>query len=200
MGEVGREIRRLREARGWGQTKLAAAADMAVSGVSQIENGHRNPNSATLVKLARALDVDVADLFPKGQAPLPFEEAPYLEDLHAAAGCETDWLICPEARWRTSWSAEPRPREAMERVRETATEFAKLRPSMAEQERGLRPSQTKFGGRYQQAWRRYFETLREAKARGVAAGLIRDEETLDDLEEKLGGKPSHYLDAFLRAS
>ena len=88
----------------------------------------------------------------------------------------------------------------MERVRETATEFAKLRPSMEKQERGLRPSQTKFGGRYQQAWERFFYTLKEAKARGVAAGIIADEETLDDLEEKLGGRPSHYLDAFLRAS
>jgi transcriptional regulator with XRE-family HTH domain len=200
MGEVGKEIRRLREAKGWGQTKLAAAADMAVSGVSQIENGHRNPNSATLIKLAGALGVEVADLFPKGQAPLPLEEAPSLEDLHAAAGCETDWLICPEARWWASWPAEPYPREAMERVRETATEFAKLRPSMAEQERGLRTSQTKFGGPYKQAWRRFFDTLEEAKARGVAAGIIRDEETLDDLEERLGGQPSHYLDAFLRAS
>ncbi len=71
MGDVGKEVRRLREAKGWGQTKLAAAADMAVSGVSQIENGKRNPNSATLIKLARALGVEVADLFPKGQAPLP---------------------------------------------------------------------------------------------------------------------------------
>ena len=59
MGDVGKEIRRLREAKGWGQTKLAAAADMAVSGVSQIENGHRNPNSATLIKLAGALGVEV---------------------------------------------------------------------------------------------------------------------------------------------
>jgi transcriptional regulator with XRE-family HTH domain len=200
MGEVGKEIRRLREAKGWGQTKLAAAADMAVSGVSQIENGHRNPNSATLIKLAGALGVEVADLFPKGQDPLPLEEAPSLKDLHAAARCETDWLICPEARWRTSWPEEPHPRETMERVRQTATEFANLRPSMAKLERGLQSSHTKFGGRYQQAWRRYFDTLEEAKARGVAAGIITDEETLDDLEVRLGGQPSHYLDAFLRAS
>jgi transcriptional regulator with XRE-family HTH domain len=200
MGEVGKEIRRLREAKGWGQTKLAAAADMAVSGVSQIENGHRNPNSATLIKLAGALGVEVAELFPKGQSPLPLEEVPSLEELHAAVGCETDWLICPEARWHASWPAEPYPREAMERVHETATEFAQLRPWMAEQERGLRPSQTKFGGPYKQAWRRFFDTLEEAKARGVAASIIRDEETLDDLEERLGGQPSHYLDTFLRAS
>jgi transcriptional regulator with XRE-family HTH domain len=198
--DVGKEIRRLREARGWSQAKLAGASNMGTSGISQIETGARNPSAATLSKIAEALGVEIRDLFPLGQAPLPLEEAPSLEDLHAAAGCETDWLICPEARWWTSWPAEPYPREAMERVRETATEFAKLRPSMAEQERGLRPSQTKFGGRYQQAWRRYFDTLEEAKARGVAAGIIADEETLDDLEERLGGQPSHYLDAFLRAS
>ena len=75
MGEVGREVRRLREERGWGQAKLAVEAGMAVSGVSQIENGKRNPNSATLLKLARALGVEVADLFPKAQAPLPLDDA-----------------------------------------------------------------------------------------------------------------------------
>ncbi len=76
MGDVGKEVRRLREAKGWGQTKLAAAADMAVSGVSQIENGRRNPNSATLIKLAKALEVEVADLFPKVEAPLWSEDSP----------------------------------------------------------------------------------------------------------------------------
>jgi len=198
--DVGKEIRRLREARGWSQAKLAGASDMGTSGISQIETGARNPSAATLSKIAEALGVEVRDLFPLGQAPLPLDDAPSLEELHAAAGCKTDWLVCPEARWWASWPAEPHPREAMERVRETATEFAKLQPSMAEQERGLRPSQTKFGGRYQQAWQRFFDTLKEAKARGVAAGIIADEETLDNLEERLGGQPSHYLDVFLRAS
>jgi transcriptional regulator with XRE-family HTH domain len=70
---VAQEIRRLREEKGWSQTKLAAAADMAVSGVSQIETGVRNPSAVTLTKLANALEVEVADLFPKGQAPLPLE-------------------------------------------------------------------------------------------------------------------------------
>ena len=69
MTGVGIEVRRLRESKGWGQTKLAAEAGMAVSGVSQIENGHRNPNSATLIKLARALEVEVSELFPKAHGP-----------------------------------------------------------------------------------------------------------------------------------
>lgn len=72
--EVGREIRRRREAKGWSQAKLAAAADMGVSGVSQIETGTRNPSAITLEKLAGALGLEVADLFPKAEEPLPFEE------------------------------------------------------------------------------------------------------------------------------
>lgn len=72
--DVGREIRRRREAKGWSQAKLAAAADMGVSGVSQIETGTRNPSAITLEKLAGALGIEVADLFPKAQAPLSLED------------------------------------------------------------------------------------------------------------------------------
>jgi len=72
--EIGREVKRLREARGWSQAKLAVEAQMSVSGVSQIENGRRNLSTATLAKLAEALDVEVSDLFPKAQAPLPLED------------------------------------------------------------------------------------------------------------------------------
>ncbi len=69
--EVGREIRRLREKRGWSQAKLAGAAGMGVSGISQIETGVRNPSAVTLAKIAEALGVGVGDLYPKGQSPLP---------------------------------------------------------------------------------------------------------------------------------
>lgn len=74
MEDIGREVRRLREERSWSQAKLAAAADMAVSGISQIETGVRSPSAATLRKLARAFGLEVADLFPKAEAPLPFED------------------------------------------------------------------------------------------------------------------------------
>jgi len=72
---VGQEIKRLREERDWSRAKLAVEADMSVSGVSMIENGQRNLTTTTLAKLARALAVEVADLFPKEQAPLPLEES-----------------------------------------------------------------------------------------------------------------------------
>jgi transcriptional regulator with XRE-family HTH domain len=73
--DVGREIRRLREARGWSQAKLAGDTGMGVSGISQIETEARNPSAVTLWKIAGALGVEVGDLFPKAQSPLPFEEA-----------------------------------------------------------------------------------------------------------------------------
>jgi transcriptional regulator with XRE-family HTH domain len=71
LGQVGREIRRLREAQGLSQTKVAAAADMGPSGLSQIETGARNPSAVTLHKIATALGVEVAELFPKGRTPQP---------------------------------------------------------------------------------------------------------------------------------
>ncbi len=76
---VGREVKRLREEHGWSRTKLAAEADMSASGVSMIENGQRNLTTTTLAKLAEALGVEVADLFPKSQTPL-FTQPPSKEE------------------------------------------------------------------------------------------------------------------------
>lgn len=72
---VGREIKRLREERGWSQAKLAVEAEMSVSGVSMIENGQRNLTTTTLGKLAKAFGLEVGDLFPKAAVPL-FAEPP----------------------------------------------------------------------------------------------------------------------------
>ena len=65
MVRVGGHIKRLREERGWSQPRLAVAAGVAVSAVSQIENGRRSPNVSTLDKLAEAFGVEVAEFFPK---------------------------------------------------------------------------------------------------------------------------------------
>jgi transcriptional regulator with XRE-family HTH domain len=82
---VGREVKRLREAKGWSQTKLAVEAGMSVSGISMIENGHRNLSTTTLARLAEALGVEVVDLFPKPQAPQPsLEDAAQSEALQEA--------------------------------------------------------------------------------------------------------------------
>jgi transcriptional regulator with XRE-family HTH domain len=46
--------------------------------INKIEQGKRSPSIATLESLSRALTVEVADFFPKAQAPLP---EPTFEDL-----------------------------------------------------------------------------------------------------------------------
>jgi transcriptional regulator with XRE-family HTH domain len=73
MREVGAEIRRLRQARGWTGAQLAVYAGMAPSAISQIETGRRSPNAGSLEKIATALEVAVVDLFPKAQSPLPLD-------------------------------------------------------------------------------------------------------------------------------
>lgn len=74
MAELGQEIRRRREEKGWSQAQLAVYAGMAPSAVSQIETGRRSPNTGSLAKIAEALGAGVSDFFPKGQAPLPLEQ------------------------------------------------------------------------------------------------------------------------------
>jgi transcriptional regulator with XRE-family HTH domain len=62
---IGHNVRRLREEKGWGQTELAFYAKMSTSIISLLENGKRNPSTNTLARIAEALGVEVADLFPK---------------------------------------------------------------------------------------------------------------------------------------
>jgi transcriptional regulator with XRE-family HTH domain len=107
--EVGREIRRIREAKGWSQTKVAAGAEMSVSGLSQIETGARNPSAVTLAKLAEALEVEVADLFPKVQASLPFDGPEDQEEQRRLVGYVRPWLLLLDSyseRWERAAKEE----------------------------------------------------------------------------------------------
>jgi transcriptional regulator with XRE-family HTH domain len=71
---IGEEVRRRREGLGLTGAQLATRAGMAPSAVSQIETGKRTPSSASVVKLAYALGVEVGQLYPKEQARLPLED------------------------------------------------------------------------------------------------------------------------------
>jgi|SRR5215212_8802533 transcriptional regulator with XRE-family HTH domain len=65
LEDIGHNIRRLREQKGWNQTELGFHANASPSIISLIENGKRNPSTTTLAKIAGAMGVDVVDLFPK---------------------------------------------------------------------------------------------------------------------------------------
>jgi transcriptional regulator with XRE-family HTH domain len=73
---IGEEIRRRRQDRELTIVQLAAKAGMAPSAISQIETGRRSPHSASVIKLAEALECEVADLYPKAPSQLSLEEHP----------------------------------------------------------------------------------------------------------------------------
>jgi transcriptional regulator with XRE-family HTH domain len=69
------ELKRLREEKGWSQTRLAQESGVDRATINQVEGGRRSPTISTLELLATALGAEVADFFPKAQAPLPFDDA-----------------------------------------------------------------------------------------------------------------------------
>src|SRR4051812_16921560 len=55
--------------------ELEAASGVGASTISKIERGVTRPQAATVRKLADALGIEVGELYPKAQAPLPdFED------------------------------------------------------------------------------------------------------------------------------
>jgi transcriptional regulator with XRE-family HTH domain len=199
-GGVETRIRETRAERGWTVRRLADESGVDKNTISGAERGLRKPNPITMHKLAEALGVEVGDLFPKVRSTPPLEDAPSLEELHAAAGCETDWLVKPESQWESAWSNDQSPRHALRIVREMTAEFGALKPLMAEQERDLPIMRRAINGWYRQAWLREFTGLQAAHNCCVATGLIRPEETLNDAAAKLGEAPGKPLEGLLAAS
>lgn len=62
LKRIGRNVRRLREAKGFSQEQLAFEADMHRTYVSGIERGVRNPTATVLERLATALGCVITDL------------------------------------------------------------------------------------------------------------------------------------------
>ncbi len=59
---LGRNLRRLREEKGWSQEVFAFEAKIHRTYVSDIERGARNPTIAVVEKLAAALEVNPGQL------------------------------------------------------------------------------------------------------------------------------------------
>jgi len=67
---LGATLRRLRRRRGATQDQIAERAGLSLKSVGEIERGEGNPGLDSLVKLADALEVEVAALFtPESLAP-----------------------------------------------------------------------------------------------------------------------------------
>ena len=59
---LGKNLRRLREEKGWSQEAFAHEANIHRTYVSDIERGARNPTITVVEKLAKPLDVSAAAL------------------------------------------------------------------------------------------------------------------------------------------
>jgi transcriptional regulator with XRE-family HTH domain len=67
-------LKELRRRKGWNQRDLAKAAGIGQDTVSSVESGRQEPRPSTLKKLARALGVEIAELYGEASqtAPTPF--------------------------------------------------------------------------------------------------------------------------------
>lgn len=59
---LGRNLRRLRQDKGWSQEAFAFEADLHRTYISDLERGARNPTITVVEKLATALGVTAGDL------------------------------------------------------------------------------------------------------------------------------------------
>jgi transcriptional regulator with XRE-family HTH domain len=60
---VGKNIQKIRESKDISQQELAAKCNFEKSNMSRLEAGRVNPTLSTLEKVAKALDVSLAELF-----------------------------------------------------------------------------------------------------------------------------------------
>lgn len=73
MDGIGERLKEERLRNGWSQKDLARESGTNVDTISGIETGQHEPRPSTLRKLAKALDIEVRELF---EEPVPLAEAP----------------------------------------------------------------------------------------------------------------------------
>lgn len=64
---LGKQIRTVRQERGFSQEDFAAEAGLGRSYYGGVERGERNIAALNLMRIAAALEVEVGELFPKAQ-------------------------------------------------------------------------------------------------------------------------------------
>jgi transcriptional regulator with XRE-family HTH domain len=100
MSTVGDRIREVREARGWTQEKLAGAAKISKSFLSEVENKGKNISLDLLLRVATALDTSIEYLATGGgdeaksrkSIIIPAELSQAAEQLHLSFQQTTDLL------------------------------------------------------------------------------------------------------------
>ncbi len=119
------ELKRIRKERGLSQARLAELAGVDKVTIVHIETGKVSPNVSTLAKLADALDCELGDFFPKGQAALFAPGDLELQRLQRLqSGQPSEWRVLPTIEeWRRGeLTAEEAMRRLAAEVGSTAVE------------------------------------------------------------------------------
>jgi transcriptional regulator with XRE-family HTH domain len=93
LGGLARRIRALRERRGLRQEDFAARCGISVSFASLLERGERSPSYETLVQMAEALGVPLADLFREDDEAVGAHRLVDFARTHALSRPEVDRLL-----------------------------------------------------------------------------------------------------------
>jgi transcriptional regulator with XRE-family HTH domain len=111
LPHIGQKIRQLRVLRGFTQEKLSHDIDMTSGNLGKIERAEIDPNTETLYKIARALKVEVAELFSEADLVAePAEKAGFVtrEELNETVRALEQLIRSELARLRSELS-ERRP-------------------------------------------------------------------------------------------
>ena len=65
LRRFGEQVRKVRSAKGVSQERLSELAGLHRTYISLIERGERNVTLRTIAKIAKSLDVDLAELMPR---------------------------------------------------------------------------------------------------------------------------------------
>lgn len=94
---LGARVADLREKRGLKQQELAKNAEISVTFISEVENGHRKPGADALMRLADALETTL-DYLVKGEMPRASKREPVVIPSELAAYAEEEKMSLQEAR------------------------------------------------------------------------------------------------------
>lgn len=78
---IGMRIKELRRIKGLSQEQLSEKIAMSSKYLSSIERGKENPTLDAFIKLAQALDVEIAELFSYTAEMSPREQTRFIADL-----------------------------------------------------------------------------------------------------------------------
>jgi transcriptional regulator with XRE-family HTH domain len=189
--DVGKNVKRLRKEQRYTQTEIARRCGVTPAAISGLEAGDFSPSTALVVKMARALGVEPAELLREpalaaGKDVAPTEGAgpQTLEELLERAGIPgPHWLTRPKAEFESFWRGVELE-EARDRYWQIHREYQALREEWENQKRGAPLGAPELQERmpdiYTDAFARHFYAQAAAPGEGEPKGEFRAREQRGD--------------------